>query len=78
MVILVILVILVIVSLLLAFALALVGGLLKVLRDLVGDNVHEGPVFQDPGTMFHDQSPEHRAVRSQFAWQSRSHCRGPD
>jgi hypothetical protein len=69
---------LVIVSLLLAIALTSVGGLLKVLRDLVDGDVHEGPVFQDPGPMFHDQGPEHRAVRSQFAWQSRSHCRGPD
>ena len=66
------------VCLLLAFAVASLGGLLNMLRDLVDDNVHEGPVFQDPGPIFHDQSPEHRAVRSQFAWQSRSHSRAPD
>ena len=69
---------LVIVSMLLVFALTALGGLIKVLRALVDDNAYEGPVFQDPGPMFQDQSPEHRAVRSQFAWQSRSHCRGPD
>ncbi len=65
-------------SLLLAFTLVSVLGLLNVLRGLLDGNVHEGPAFQDPGPTFHDQSPEHRAVRSQFAWQSRSHFRGPD
>jgi hypothetical protein len=64
--------------LLLAFTLALMLGLLNVLRDLLDGNAHEGPAFQDPGPIFHDQGPEHRAVRSQFAWQSRSHFRGPD
>jgi hypothetical protein len=66
------------VSLLLVFSVALVRCLLNVLRDLFDRNVHEGPVFQDPGPIFHDQGQEHSAVRSQFAWQSRSHGRGPD
>jgi len=66
------------VLLLLAFSVALVLCLLNVLQDLFDGNVQEGPVFQDPGPMFHDQGPEHGAIRSQFAWQSRSHYRGPD
>ena len=73
------------VLLLLAFSVALVLCLLNVLQDLFDVNIHEGPIFQDPGPIFqdpgpifHDQGPEHGAVRSQFAWQSRSHYRGPD
>jgi len=69
---------LVTVMLLLALGVACAAGLLQVLRDGLDGSVHEGPIFQDPGPMFHDQSPEPRSLRSQFAWQSRSHFRGPD
>jgi hypothetical protein len=69
---------LVTVLLLLIFCVTLALGLLSVMQDLFDRNVREGPAFQDPGPIFHDQSPEHRAVRSQFVWQSRSHFRGPD
>jgi len=70
--------ILVTVLLLLAFALLLILGVFSVLRALVERNVHAGPVFQDPGPMFQSQDPDQREVRSQFAWQSRSHFRAPD
>jgi hypothetical protein len=66
------------VCLLLALGLALVLGLLSVLRDLVERNPRETPVFHDPGPIFHDQVAEYREARSQFAWQSRSHFRAPD
>jgi hypothetical protein len=69
---------LVTVLLLLAFCLALALGLLSVLQDLFDRNVLETPAFQDVGPIFHDQSSDHGSVRSQFAWQSRSHFRGPD
>ena len=64
--------------LLLAFCAVLASGLLSVAQNLLDRNVHESPAFQDAGPMFHDQSSEHAAVRSQFAWQSRSHFREPD
>jgi hypothetical protein len=70
--------ILVTVLMLLAFTLLLLLGLFSVLRSLVERNVYSGPVFQDPGPMFHSQSPGQGEVRSQFAWQSRSHFRAPD
>jgi hypothetical protein len=64
--------------LLLCFGLGLLLCLLRVLHDLVQDNAQEGPVFQDPGPIFHDHGADCRKVRSQFAWQSRSHFREPD
>ena len=70
--------ILIAVSLLLVFCLALLLGMLSVLRDLVEHNPQESPVFHDPGPIFHDQVAEYREARSQFAWQSRSHFRAPD
>jgi hypothetical protein len=66
------------VSLLLVFCLALLLGMLSVLRDLVERNPRESPVFHDPGPIFHDPVAEYREARSQFAWQSRSHFRAPD
>jgi hypothetical protein len=66
------------VSLLLVFCLALLLGVLSVLRDLVECNPQESPVFHDPGPIFHDQVAEYREAKSQFAWQSRSHFRAPD
>jgi hypothetical protein len=59
------------VCLLVAFCLALLLGMLSVLRDLVEHNPRETPIF-------HDQVAEYREARSQFAWQSRSHSRAPD
>ena len=71
--------ILVTVLLLLVFGLVVVvAGLLSVLRDLTERNPQYNPIFHDPGPIFHDQVAEHRDTRSQFAWQSRSHFRGPD
>jgi hypothetical protein len=66
------------VSLLLVFCLALLLGMLSVLRDLVERNPQESPVFHDPGPIFHEQVAEYREAKSQFAWQSRSHFRAPD
>ncbi len=61
-----------------AFCVALVAGLLSVLRGLVDPGAQESPVFHDPGPIFHDPVAEYREARSQFAWQSRSHFRAPD
>jgi hypothetical protein len=69
---------LIVVCLLLVFCLALLLGMLSVLRDLMERNPRESPVFHDPGPIFHDQVAEYREARSQFAWQSRSHFRAPD
>jgi hypothetical protein len=69
---------LIVVCLLLVFCLALLLGMLSVLRDLMERNPQENPVFHDPGPIFHDQVAEYREARSQFAWQSRSHFRAPD
>ena len=71
------------VSLLLVFCLALLLGMLSVLRDLVERNPRESPVFHDsgpmfPGPIFHDQVAEYREAKSRFAWQSRSHFRASD
>ncbi len=68
----------IIVLLVLGLCVALGIGLLRVLRDLVDNNAQESPIFQDLNTMFQDPAAEHREVRSQFAWQSRSHFRAPD
>ena len=70
--------IIVTVLLLLVFSLALVMGLLSVLQDLVERNPQDSPIFHDTGPIFHDQVADYRDARSQFAWQSRSHFRGPD
>jgi hypothetical protein len=55
---------------LLCFGVGLVLALLGVLRDLLGDSPQDAPAFHDAGPIFQ--------VRSQFAWQSRSHFREPD
>jgi Na+-translocating ferredoxin:NAD+ oxidoreductase RnfE subunit len=55
---------------LLCFGLGLVLALLGVLRDLIGDGVQDAPAFREAGPLLQ--------VRSQFAWQSRSHFREPD
>jgi hypothetical protein len=65
-----------IVCLLSASCLAL--GLLSVLRHLTDHSTQEAPVFHDLGPNFPDPVAEYREARSQFAWQSRSHSRGPD
>jgi hypothetical protein len=70
--------ILVTVLLMLVFGLVPVMSLLRVLQDLVERNPQDSPIFHDPGPIFHDQVADHRDTRSQFAWQSRSHSRGPD
>jgi hypothetical protein len=62
----------------LLFALCLAVGLLSVLRNLMEHNSQEAPVFHDLGPNFPDPVAEYREPRSQFAWQSRSHSRGPD
>jgi hypothetical protein len=49
-----------------------------VFEDLTERTCHGEPVFHEPGPIFHDQVTDHRGTRSQFAWQSRSHFRGPD
>jgi hypothetical protein len=64
--------------LLLAFGFVLVLGLFSVLQDLLERNVHDGPVFHESGPIFHNQVSDHRELRSQFAWQSRSHFQAPD
>jgi hypothetical protein len=63
--------------LLLAAGALLVRGLLRVLHDWAEQNVHDGPIFHEPGPIFHDHGAD-REARSQFAWQSRSHFRAPD
>jgi hypothetical protein len=62
----------------LALVSALAWGLLCVLADLREGGVHEPPIFRDPGPIFHDQVADYSEVKSQFAWQSRSHSRAPD
>jgi hypothetical protein len=60
--------------LLLAFGLLVLSGLLGVLREMI-ERSDDVPIFAD-------QAAEQRAdcgeIRSQFAWQSRLHSRGPD
>jgi hypothetical protein len=70
--------ILVIAFLLLCFILLLMVGLMSVFHDLAERDCHGGPLFHEPGPIFHDQIADHRETRSQFAWQSRSHSRAPD
>jgi hypothetical protein len=68
----------IIVLLLLGFGVALMFGLISVLEGLVEHGAQDSPIFHDLNAMFHDQVAEYREARSQFAWQSRSHFRGPD
>jgi hypothetical protein len=70
--------ILIVALLLLGFILVLMLGLSSVFQDLTERNCHGEPAFHEPGPIFHDQVTDHRDTRSQFAWQSRSHFRGPD
>ena len=63
--------------LLVLFVVLLVFGLLSLLYEWVRCSTHDSPVFHDQGPIFHDQAAE-RETRSQFAWQSRSHCRARD
>lgn len=70
--------ILIAILLLLGLGLVWMLGLLSVLRDMIERYCQGEPVFHEPGPIFHDQDSEHRQVRSQFAWQSRSHSRAPD
>ncbi len=62
----------------LLLGLLLVAALLSVLREWVEHSTHDGPIVHDQGPIFHDQTADYRESRSQFAWQSRSHFRGPD
>jgi len=66
------------VLLLAGLGVALMWGLLAVLRNLLERDCQGEPVFHEPGPIFHDHVAEFRQARSQFAWQSRSHFRGPD
>ena len=68
----------IIVLLLLGFGVALVFASFSVLEGLVEHSAQDSPIFHDLNAMFHDQVAEYREARSQFAWQSRSHFRGPD
>ena len=63
--------------LLLVFGLLTLSGLFSLLRDMT-ERTGDAPIFAD-------QAQEQRAdcgdcgeIRSQFAWQSRLHSRGPD
>ena len=63
---------------LLGLSLVLLLGLISLIRNLVGEDGHGEPVFQDSAPTSNDDASEHHEARSQFAWQSRSHFRGPD
>jgi hypothetical protein len=63
---------------LLLLGLLLAAGLLSVLREWAEHSTQDGPMIHEPGPIFHDQTADYRESRSQFAWQSRSHFRGPD
>jgi hypothetical protein len=62
----------------LLLGLLLVAALLSLLREWAEHSTHDGPIVHDQGPIFHDQAADYRGSRSQFAWQSRSHFRGPD
>ena len=66
-----------VVSLLLAFVVVSLFGLLSVLNQLVDGRSQGEPVFHELGPIFSDQGSEQRS-RSQFAWQSRAHSRDQD
>jgi hypothetical protein len=69
----------ILVSLLLCVGLVLVliVGLFSVLQDLLDRKVPGGPVVHEQ-TRLNDISAPREQVRSQFAWQSRSHFQAPD
>ncbi|MEA3196013.1 MAG: hypothetical protein QOF32_65 [Gammaproteobacteria bacterium] len=67
-----------IILLVLSSALALMLGLLTVFQNLVERDCHGEPALHEPGPIFHHQVADYREFRSLFAWQSRSHFRGPD
>jgi hypothetical protein len=64
--------------LLLCLCLVLAWGLISLLQSLTAATAHDEPAFREPGPIFHDHSAEQQGVRSQFAWQSRSHSKAPD
>jgi hypothetical protein len=64
--------------LLLSLCLVLAWGLISLVQTLTDDGAHGEPAFREPGPIFHDHSAEQQGVRSQFAWQSRSHSKAPD
>ena len=70
--------ILIISLLLLVFFAVSTLGLFSVLRELIDRYCQSEPMFSEQGPIFHDQDPDQQHARSQFAWQSRSHSRGPD
>jgi hypothetical protein len=67
-----------VVCLLLLLGSSLVVGLLSLLREWAEHSTQDAPIIHDQGPIFHDQTADYRESRSQFAWQSRSHFRGPD
>ena len=70
--------IVVIIVSLLGLSLVLLLGLVSLIRNLIAQDGHGEPVFQECPPMSNDDAAEHRQARSQFAWQSRSHFRAPD
>jgi len=70
--------IVVIILSLLGLSLVLLLGFISLIRNLDELNGQGEPVFQEAPPMSNDEAAEHREARSQFAWQSRSHFRGPD
>jgi hypothetical protein len=67
-----------IILLVLSSVVALMLGLLTVFQNLVERDCHGEPALHEPGPIFHHQVADYREIRSLFAWQSRSHFRGPD
>jgi hypothetical protein len=68
----------VVVLLVLSVSLALLLGLMSVIRALAQLDGQGEPVWQDTGPIAPDQCSDPQYSRSQFAWQSRSHSRAPD
>jgi hypothetical protein len=64
--------------LLLCLCLVLAWGLISLVQSLTAGTAHDEPAFREPGPIFHDHGAEQQGVRSQFAWQSRSHSKAPD
>jgi hypothetical protein len=64
--------------LLLCLCLVLAWGLISLARNLSDKSAYDEPAFREPGPIFHDHTTEQQGVRSQFAWQSRSHSKAPD
>jgi len=63
--------------LLLCLCLVLAWGLISLAENLTDNTAHDEPAFREAGPIFH-HSAEQQGVRSQFAWQSRSHSKAPD